>query len=122
MSVNEYDAFQGKTGNSNPWHLSTLILVFGSILLLALWIRIQGTGRIPDGQFSGYDAYLYYWQAEIISENGKLPARDMHRWLPLGRDLGQTLNLYSYLLTYVHKLIAVCLPGITPARCLREPG
>ena len=82
MSVNEYDAFQGKTGNSNLWHLNAFILVFGSILLFAFWIRIQDTGRIPDGQFSEYDAYLYYWQAEIISENGKLPARDMHRWLP----------------------------------------
>lgn len=113
MRVNEYDECQRKTWNSNPWHRNVLILVFGSILLLAFWIRVQGSGRIPDGQFTGHDAYLYYWQAEIISENGKLPARDMHRWLPPGRDLGQTLNLYSYALAYVHKLIAVCLPNVS---------
>lgn len=113
MQVNEYDACQQKTGNATPWHLNAFILVFGSILLLAFWIRIQGTSRIPAGQFTGYDAYLYYWQAEIISENGKLPARDMHRWLPLGRDLGQTLNLYSYFLPYIHKAIVLCFPEVS---------
>ena len=30
----------------------------------------------------------------------------MHRWLPLGRDLGQTLNLYGYVLAYTHKVLA----------------
>ncbi len=113
MRVNEYDACQRKTWNSNPWHLNVLILAFGSILLLTFWIRIQGTSRIPNGQFTGHDAYLYYWQAHIISEHGQLPPRDMYRWLPLGRDLGQTLNLYSYALAYVHKLIVVCLPNVS---------
>lgn len=84
--------------------LSTGIL-FGAVLFLAFFIRIQGTPNIPAGQFAGTDAYLYYWQAQLISENGELPARDMHRWLPLGRDLGQTLNAYSYALAYVQKLL-----------------
>jgi hypothetical protein len=113
MWVNKYGACQQKTWNSNPWHLNVLILVFGSILLLAFWIRVQGTSRIPDGQFTGHDPYLYYWQAHIISEHGQLPPRDMHRWLPLGRDLGQTLNLYSYFLAYIHKAIVLCFPGVS---------
>ncbi|MYA99170.1 hypothetical protein F4X90_05730 [Candidatus Poribacteria bacterium] len=82
------------------------------ILLIALWIRIQ----TPAGsytEFSSNDAYLYYWQAELISEHGKLPERDMHRWLPVGRDLGQTLNLYSYILAYTHKAIAWVFPNIS---------
>ena len=37
----------------------------------------------------------------------------MHRWLPLGRDLGQTLNLYGYVLAYTHKAIAWIFPNIT---------
>ena len=65
------------------------------------------------GQFAGTDAYLYYWQAQLVSEHGKLPARDMHRWLPLGRDLSQTLNLYSYALAYAHKAIAAVFPKIS---------
>ena len=88
-------------------------VLLSCILFFAFWMRIQGTSRIPDGQFTGYDAYLYYWQAQIISESGQLPARDMHRWLPLGRDLGQTLNLYSYILAYAHKAIALLFPKLS---------
>ena len=76
-------------------------------------IRIQGTPYIPEGQFTSNDGYFYYWQASLISEHGHLPDRDMHRWLPLGRDLGQTLNLYSYVLAYTHKVVASVFPDVT---------
>ncbi len=95
------------------WHLKGSLFVFGCVLLLAFWMRIQGKSWIPEGQFTGYDAYLYYWQAQIVSEHGHLPARDMSRWLPLGRDLGQSLNLYSYVLAYAHKAIALCFPEVS---------
>ena len=83
------------------------------ILFPAFWIRVQGVERIPDGQFTETDAYFYYWQSSVISENGHLPERDMYRWLPLGRDLGQTLNLYGYVLAYAHKIVAVVFPYVT---------
>ncbi len=91
----------------SPWLLLCLILS------LAFWIRIQGVASIPDGQFTGNDPYLYYWQAQIVSEHGKLPARDMHRRLPFGRDLRQSLNAYSYAIAYMHKGITVLLADIT---------
>lgn len=87
------------------------LLVF--ILFTAFLIRIQGTSNIPEGQFTGTDAYFYYWQAHLISEHGKLPERDMHRWLPLGRDLGQTLNLYGYVLAYTHKAVESLFPKVS---------
>ena len=90
-----------------------VFFIFMSLLLIAFWIRIQGVGNIPDGQFTGKDPYFYYWQASLISEHGQLPARDMHRWLPLGRDLGQTLNLYGYVLAYTHKAVSAVFPNIT---------
>lgn len=99
-----------------PWYRrSSLVILFLliGILTLAFWMRTQATSWIPPGQFTSADAYLYYWQADIISAQGHLPARDMHRWLPLGRDLGQTLNLYSYVLAYVHKAVAVVFPSLT---------
>ena len=89
------------------------VFIFMSLLLIAFWIRIQGVGNIPDGQFTGKDPYFYYWQASLISEHGQLPARDMYRWLPLGRDLGQTLNLYGYVLAYTHKAVSAVFPNIT---------
>ena len=95
------------------------IRTLGTVILLILFlftgflIRIQVTPHIPEGQLTGTDAYLYYWQAQIVSEHGKLPERDMHRWLPLGRDLGQTLNFYSYTLAYAHKAVAFLLPKVT---------
>ena len=90
-----------------PWAL------LGVILLVAFWIRIQGVPNIPKGQFTGNDPYLYYWQAQIVSENGWLPARDMHRWLPLGRDLGQSLNAYSYAIAYTHKVITLIFRDVS---------
>lgn len=84
-----------------------------ALLLTAFWIRVQGREGIPDRQFTGTDAYLYYWQSQIVSEHGKLPARDMYRWLPFGRDLRQTLNFYSYVLAYTHKVCAVVFPNIS---------
>ena len=83
------------------------------MLLVGGWIRIQGAPRIPEGQFTSTDAYLYYRQADIIAEHGTLPARDMHRWVPLGRDLGQTLNVYSYATASAYKLITLFFPNIT---------
>ncbi len=90
-----------------PW------VLLGVILLAAFWIRVQGVATIPEGQFTGNDPYLYYWQAHIVSENGGMPARDMHRWLPLGRDLGQSLQAYSYALAYTHKAIVPLFPSVS---------
>lgn len=98
---------------SKKFPQSVAYFILLGILLLSCWIRIQGTERIPDGQFTGNDPYFYYWQASLISEHGHLPARDMNRWLPVGRDLGQTVNLYGYVLAYAHKAIALVFPNIT---------
>ena len=91
--------------NDNPLfkHICTGALILG-ILCLAFWIRIQGVERLPEGQFTETDAYLYYKQAQTIAEQGYLPARDMDRWLPLGRDNTQLLSLYSYAIASTHKV------------------
>ena len=74
------------------------------ITACAFWIRVQGIDRLPSGQFTETDAYLYYKQAKNITEQGFLPARDMDRWLPLGRDNGQLLSLYAYAIAVLHKV------------------
>lgn len=88
-------------------------LLFCVILFITFFVRIQGIPFIPDGQFTGSDPYFYYRNAQLISEHGHLPARDMHRWLPLGRDLEQTLPLYSYALAYSHKTVTWIFPNIS---------
>lgn len=88
-------------------------ILLSAILIVAFWIRIQGATDIPEGHFTGVDAYLYYFQAQQISEHGKLPERDMHRWVPVGRDNGQLLNLYSYVLAYTHKAVSAVFPRVT---------
>ena len=92
--------------------LSAVVLIIG-VLYLAAFIRLQGITNIPDGQLTGPDGYFYYWQAQLITEHGKLPERDMNRWLPLGTDLTQTLNLYGYILAYAHKAGTWIFPNIT---------
>lgn len=97
------------------------ILIF-SLLFIAFWIRVQGVEFLPAGQFTETDGYFYYWQASLISEQGTLPARDMLRWLPFGRDLGQTLNLYGYVLAYTHKAVATVFANISLYQvCLYMP-
>ena len=104
--------------NTSPAHIQmprNSIRITGLVffLLLAFWIRVQGVESLPIGQFTETDGYFYYWQASLISEHGHLPARDMHRWLPVGRDLGQTLNLYGYVLAYTQKSVSLIFPNIT---------
>ena len=82
-----------------------------AILLLACWIRVQGVG--PDNQFTSNDAYLYALQAQEIAEQNVLPARDMRRWLPEGRENGQRLYLYAYGIAYIHKSIGWIFPELT---------
>ena len=88
-------------------------LLLLSILLMAFWIRVQSRGDIPEGQFTGTDAYLYYWLANIISVEGDLPELDMDRWVPLGRDLEETLPFYAYVLAYFHKGISLFFPEVS---------
>ncbi|MCY3550780.1 MAG: hypothetical protein OXH39_10020 [Candidatus Poribacteria bacterium] len=90
-----------------PWAL------LGAIFLIAFYIRIQGVPNIPEGQFTGNDPYLHYWQAQIVSEQGRLPARDMHRWLPVGRDHGQSMTAYAYGVAYTHRAITVLFPNVS---------
>ena len=42
-----------------------------------------------------------------------MPQRDMNRWVPLGRDLEQTLNLYGYPLAYIHKVLTSIFPNVS---------
>lgn len=91
----------------SPW------ILLCATLVVAFWIRIQGLPNIPEGQFTGNDPYLHYWQAQIVSEQGRLPARDMHRWLPLGRDYGQSMTAYAYGVAYTHRAITVLFPNVS---------
>ena len=95
-----------KMGNQSRTskYILTGVLLTG-IIFLAFWIRIQGVSQLPVGRFTEHDAYLYHYQAGIIAEQGALPARDMHRWLPLGRDNTQLLSLYAYVIAFIHKVL-----------------
>ena len=88
-------------------------IVLCAVVLLACWIRVQGVSRLPDRQFTSNDAYLFAGQAQEIVERGVLPARDMHRWLPHGRDNGQLFPLYAYAVAYTHKTIGWVSPKLT---------
>ena len=84
-----------------------------AIVLLACWIRVQGIDRLPNGQFTSNDAYLFSGQAQEITKRGSLPARDMNRWLPDGRDNEQIFPLYPYAIAYTHKAIRWVSPKLT---------
>ena len=84
------------------------------IVLLCLYLRCLGVGSwFPVGQFTEHDAYLYQHQAEIVSETGSLPSRDDRRWVPLGRDTTQSLNLYPIVLGHLHRLLRVVFASVS---------
>ena len=83
------------------------------LMSITFWIRIQGVEHLPAGHFTENDAFLYQWMGDKIAEQGALPPRDTHRWLPLGRDNGQLLPLYSYTIAYTHKALAWIFPTLT---------
>lgn len=83
------------------------------ILLVGGWIRLQGLPTLPTGQFASNDAYLYYSHAETLIEHGTLPKTEMHRWVPLGRDLTEMLHGYAYVLAASYKVISLFFPNVT---------
>ena len=88
-----------------------------ALLLILLFvgsrIRLQGLSNIPTGQFASNDAFLFYAQARTIVKDGTLPEVEMHRWVPLGRDLSETLHGYPYAIAYASKLIRFFFPNVT---------
>ena len=93
--------------------------VLGVICVGGFWIRIAGVGGMPAGQYTSTDAYLYDHQTRIVSAHGHLPARDLRRWVPIGRDTRQSLNLYPMVLGYLHKGLVLFFPSVSVAAILR---
>lgn len=91
--------------------LSWLCLVV--ILFVSVWIRLEGATGVVSDQFTETDAYLYQHQAQIVSDQGHLPGRDLRRWVPLGRDTRQSLNLYPIVLGTAHRLLSFLFPGVS---------
>lgn len=83
-----------------------LLILFG-VLFFAVSLRFQGLSTLPAGQFTDTDAYLFLHQASIVSSEGHLPVRDTARWLPVGRDHRESLNLYPIVLGSVHKWVSL---------------
>lgn len=88
-----------------------------ALLLILLFVggrvRLQGLSNIPTGQFASNDAFLFYAQARTIVKDSALPKVEMHRWVPLGRDLRETLQGYPYAIAYAFKLIRFFFPNVT---------
>ena len=85
------------------------------VLILAGYLRMQGVATLAPGEFTETDAYLYAHQAQIVSDHGYLPDRDMRRWVPLGRDTRQSLNLYPIVMGYAHKGVQFLFPDVSVA-------
>ncbi|MYB93851.1 hypothetical protein F4167_16930 [Candidatus Poribacteria bacterium] len=93
-------------------HIGAAVLLLLT-LLVGGWIRLQGLPTLPTGQFASNDAYLYYSHAETLVTHGTLPETEMHRWVPLGRDLTEMLHGYAYGIAASYKVISVFFPDVT---------
>ncbi|MYB94489.1 hypothetical protein F4054_21170 [Candidatus Poribacteria bacterium] len=79
------------------------------ILLLSFLIRIQDVERIPEGQFTGADPYLYAKQSEQIVKLGVLGIRSARHLL---------LHFFKWLRPHA-KLLAL---GLLLGSCCRYMG
>ena len=93
-------------------HFGAFVLLI-LILIVGSKVRLQGIPNIPSGQFASNDAFLYLSQAQTIDKDGTLPEVEIHRWVPLGRDLRETLNGYPYAIAYASKVLKIFFPDIT---------
>lgn len=93
-------------------HFGAFVLLI-LILIVGSNVRLQGLPNIPSGQFASNDAFLYLSQAQTIVKDGTLPEVEMHRWVPLGRDLRETLNGYPYTIAYAYQITKIFFPDIT---------
>ena len=89
------------------------------ICVAGFWVRVAGVGSMPAGQYTSTDAYLYDHQTRIVSSQGHLPGRDLRRWVPLGRDTHQSLNLYPIVLGYVHRVCVFFVPSVSVSVIVR---
>ena len=80
-------------------------------LLISISLRLQSLPSLEGRFFIGTDPYRFFRQAQIILQSGKLPKVDDMRWIPPGRDFSKHLNLNSYLIAYLHRLILLFRPS-----------
>ncbi|MCD6507435.1 hypothetical protein J7M22_12545 [Candidatus Poribacteria bacterium] len=82
-------------------------------LLISISLRLQSLPSLEERFFIGTDPYRFFRQAQIILQNGKLPLIDRMRWIPPGRDLSKHLNLSSYFIAYLHRIVRSFFPSIS---------
>ncbi len=95
--------------------LACIVSIFflGICCVLAICLRFQNLPLLEGKYLLGTDSYRFLWQAETIVEHGRLPERDMTRWLPLGRDLTRQLSLSSYVIAGLYHLLNPFIPSLT---------
>ncbi len=93
--------------------IALLVTAMVVSFVFSLWHRTRVNYEALDGRFISNDAYLYYRQSKRILEEGRLPKRDMERWLPLGRDQTLLHNLYSYVVAYSYRAARIFFPNLT---------
>ena len=90
------------------WIPTILCLSIG----LGISLRIQNYSVLEGRYFLGTDAYRQVRQAKQIVKQGRLPAHDEMRAVPLGLDNSKQFSLYSYVLAYAFKGLRTINPNL----------
>lgn len=99
------------------WKLQVIIIIFLLLSLSAsIFLRVQNLPLLEGKYPLDNDSVRFLRQAKIIVQDGKLPQRDMMRWLPLGRDMSRQLSLSSYAIACLYKFLRIFKPSITIER------
>lgn len=95
------------------WYTFIIILALIFNIVSAVMVRITHIKSLQGKYVIDYDPCLFYYQAKIIVENGRLPERDSMRYVPIGIQTNQHANLNSYAIAYFYKLIHFFNSSIT---------
>ena len=100
------------TAMSGRHNLFILIVLLLNLIVAGL-IRIENLSTLEGQHILDPDSARYLRQAKIIAQNGKMPERDMMRWVPIGVQRGDRLTFFPTLVAASHQFLTFFYPSLT---------
>ena len=90
-----------------------ILIVLLLNLTVAGMIRIESLPTLEGQHVLDPDSARYLRQAKIIAQDGKMPERDMMRWVPIGVQRGDRLTFFPTLVAVLHQFLTFFYPSLT---------
>ena len=93
-------------------YLFILIILLLNLTVAGL-IRLENLPTLDEKHVLEPDSARYLRQAKIIAQDGKMPERDMMRWVPIGVQRGDRLTVFPAFIAALHQFLTFFYPSLT---------